>query len=114
MRWYDFMQRPGRFAGIGAPALLIERENRDIPIIHREPAMRLIVEIVAAILLICCVSVSSAAFVVSRPGRSPDGLNCSFSVSQNASPAVRCATIHRQCGRKFVSNDGGDRLLSAT
>jgi len=42
-----------------------------------------------------------------------DGLSCGFSVPENASPAVRCAAIKRQCGGKFYANACGDRLVSA-
>jgi hypothetical protein len=73
--------------------------------------MRLTIEIIAAALLVVCISASSAAFAAS--GRSADGLSCSFSVPQNASPAARCAAIKRQCGGKFYANYCGDKLLSA-
>ena len=46
-------------------------------------------------------------------GRSADGLGCSFSVAQAASPAARCAAIRRQCGGKFHAAHCGDKLLSA-
>jgi hypothetical protein len=76
--------------------------------------MRLTIEIVAAALLVFCISASSAAFAAEGHwGRSADGLNCSFSVAKSASPAARCAAIRRQCGGKFVANYCGDRLLSA-
>ena len=76
--------------------------------------IRLTIEIVAAALLLFCISASSAAFAAgSKAGRSADGLSCSFSVPQNASPALRCAAIRRQCGGKFYANYCGDRLLSA-
>jgi hypothetical protein len=52
--------------------------------------MRLTIEIIAALLLLLCVSVSSAAFATGKLGRSPDRLTCGFTVPQNASPAVRC------------------------
>jgi hypothetical protein len=74
--------------------------------------MRLTIEIIAAALLVVCVTASSAAFAAG--GRSADGLSCSFSVPQNASPAARCAAIKRQCGGKFYANYCGDKLLSAT
>jgi hypothetical protein len=73
--------------------------------------MRLTIEIIAAALLVVCISASSAAFAAG--GRSADGLSCSFSVPQNASPAARCAAIKRQCGGKFYANYCGDKLLSA-
>ena len=76
--------------------------------------IRLTIEIVAAALLLFCISASSAAFAAgSNAGRSADGLSCSFSLPQNASPALRCAAIRRQCGGKFYANYCGDRLLSA-
>jgi hypothetical protein len=76
--------------------------------------MRLIIEIAAAALLVCCISASSAAFATGgKIGRSADGLSCAFSVPANASPAARCAAIKRQCGGKFSANYCGDRMLSA-
>jgi hypothetical protein len=65
--------------------------------------MRLLIEILAAILLVCCVSVTSGA----------DGVSCGVSVPANASPAARCAAIKRQCGGKFYANSCGKYLLSA-
>ena len=75
--------------------------------------MRLVIEIVAAILLVCCVSVSSAAYAAGKMGRGGDGLSCGVSVPANASPAARCAAIKRQCGGKFYANYCGKYLLSA-
>ncbi len=75
--------------------------------------MRLAIEIIAAALLVCCITASSAAFAAGKPGRSADGLSCSFGVPANASPAARCAAIRRQCGGKFFANYCGDKLLSA-
>jgi hypothetical protein len=76
--------------------------------------MRLTIEIVAATLLMFCISASSAAFAADgHSGRRADGLSCSFSVAKSASPAARCAAIRRQCGGKFSANYCGDRLLSA-
>ena len=66
--------------------------------------MRLTIEIATAALLVVCISATSAA---------ADGLSCSFSVAQGASPAARCAAIKRQCGGKFYANTCGDKLLSA-
>ncbi len=74
--------------------------------------MRLTIEIVAAALLIFCISATSAAFAAVK-GRSADGLSCSFSVAKGAFPAARCAAIRSQCGRKFYANYCGDRMLSA-
>jgi len=48
-----------------------------------------------------------------KAARSADGVSCSFSVAQGASPAARCAAIKRQCGGKFYANYCGDKLLSA-
>ena len=76
--------------------------------------MRLIIEIAAATLLVFCISATSAAFAAGRPGKTADGLSCSFIVPATASPAARCAAIKRQCGGKFYANYCGDRLLSAT
>jgi len=75
--------------------------------------MRLTIEIIAAALLVVCITASSAAFAADRPGRSADGLSCSFGVPTDASPAARCAAIKRQCGGKFYANYCGDKLLSA-
>ena len=74
--------------------------------------MRLMIEIAAAALLVCCISASSAAFAAGKPGRSADGLSCAFSLPANASPATRCAAIRRQCGGKFTANYCGDKMLS--
>jgi hypothetical protein len=63
--------------------------------------MRLMIEIAAAVLLLFCISATSAAFAAGKAGKSADGLSCSFSVPANASPAARCASIKRQCGGKF-------------
>jgi hypothetical protein len=75
--------------------------------------MRLAIEIVAALLLLICVTVTSAASAAERPGRTADGLGCHFSLPQNASPVARCTAIRRQCGGKFYANYCGDRMLSA-
>ena len=75
--------------------------------------MRLVIEIAAATLLMFCISATSAAFAASKPGKSADGVSCSFSVAKDASPAVRCAAMKRQCGGKFYANYCGDKLLSA-
>jgi hypothetical protein len=75
--------------------------------------MRLTIEIATAALLMICISATSAAFAASKPGRSADGLSCSFSAAKNASPAARCAAIRRQCGGKFYANYCGDKMLSA-
>jgi hypothetical protein len=74
--------------------------------------MRLTIEIIAALLLVICISASSAALAAGRTGRSADGLTCSFTLPQNASPAARCAAIRRQCGGKFYANYCGDRLVA--
>jgi hypothetical protein len=75
--------------------------------------MRLMIEIAAAVLLMSCISVTSAAFAAGKAGKTADGLGCSFSVPANASPAARCAAIKRQCGGKFYANYCGDKMLSA-
>jgi hypothetical protein len=75
--------------------------------------MRLMIEIAAAALLVFCISATSAAFAAGKPGRSADGLGCTFSVPPNASPAARCAAMRRQCGGRFVANYCGGKLLSA-
>ena len=75
--------------------------------------MRLMIEIAAAALLVICISATSAAFAAGKAGRSADGMGCSFSVAQGASPAARCAALKRQCGGKFYANYCGDKLLSA-
>jgi hypothetical protein len=75
--------------------------------------MRLIIEIAAAALLVVCVSATSAALAAGKPGKSADGLACSFSVATNAAPAARCAAIKRQCGGKFYANYCGEKMLSA-
>jgi hypothetical protein len=75
--------------------------------------MRLIIEIVAAALLVFCISATSAAFAAGgNAPRTADGLGCSFSVPANASPAARCAAIRRQCGGKFFANYCGAKLVS--
>ena len=76
--------------------------------------MRLTIEIVVAVILVFCISATSAAFAAGgKTGRSADGVSCSFSVPANASPAARCAAIRKQCGGKFYANYCGDKLLSA-
>jgi len=74
--------------------------------------MRLTIEIIAALLLLVCVSGSSAAFAGAKAVRSADGLSCTFTVSPTASPATRCGAIRRQCGGKFHANYCGDRMLA--
>jgi hypothetical protein len=78
----------------------------------KEHAMRLMIEITAAALLMFCITATSAAFAAGKPGRSADGLGCSFSLPNNASPAARCAAMRRQCGGKFYANYCGGRMLS--
>lgn len=72
--------------------------------------MRLMIEIIAATLLVFCFAATSAAYAA---GRSADGTSCSFSVAANATPAARCAAIRRQCGGKFWANYCGGWLVSA-
>jgi hypothetical protein len=73
--------------------------------------MRLIIEIVAAVLLVCMITATSAA--AAATGRSADGLSCGFSVPANASPAQRCAAIKRQCGGTFWASACSGRLLAS-
>jgi hypothetical protein len=75
--------------------------------------MRLTIEILAAALLLFCITATSAAFAAGKGTRSADGLSCSFSAPKNASPVARCAAIRRQCGGKFYANYCGDKMLSA-
>ena len=72
--------------------------------------MRLVIEIIAAVLFVVCITATSAAFA---GGRSADGLSCAFSAPANASRAARCAAIRKQCGGKFYANTCGDKLVSA-
>src|SRR5438034_9065686 len=102
------MQGLDRFAGF-VPVFGAIVDHRGM--IGETRAMKLAIEILAAALLLICVSASSAAFAADKIGRSADGLSCSFSVPPNASPAARCAAIKRQCGGKFFANYCGDRLL---
>jgi hypothetical protein len=111
-----FMQGPGRFFGIrAAPHGARVKSGKHHPAItqDKDRAMRLTIEIIAAALLVFCISATSAAFAAGKAGRSADGLSCAFSLPANASPAARCAAIRRQCGGKFVANYCGDRMLSA-
>jgi hypothetical protein len=75
--------------------------------------MRLAIEIIAAVLLVFCITATSAAFAAGKTGRSADGLSCGFGLAQNASPAARCAAIKRQCGGKFYANACSGWMLSA-
>ena len=75
--------------------------------------MRLTIEIIAAALLVFCITATSAAFAAGKPANTADGLSCAFSAPARASPAARCAAIRRQCGGKFYANYCGDKLLSA-
>jgi len=75
--------------------------------------VRLLIEIIAAILLVCCVTVTSAAFAAGKMGGSGDGVSCGFSVPAKASPAQRCAAIRRQCGGKFWANYCSGYMVSA-
>ena len=72
--------------------------------------MRLMIEIIAATLLVFCLAATSAAFAA---GRSADGTSCSFSVAANATPASRCAAIRRHCGGKFYAGEVGARQRSS-
>lgn len=75
--------------------------------------MRLTIEIIAAALLVFCITATSAAFAAGKPAKSADSLSCAFSAPAGASPAARCAAIRKQCGGKFYANYCGDKLLSA-
>ena len=75
--------------------------------------MRVTIEIIAAALLMFCISATSAAFAAGKAGKSADGLSCSFGVAKPASPKARCAAIKKQCGGKFYANYCGDKMLSA-
>jgi hypothetical protein len=75
--------------------------------------MRLIIEIMTATLLVCCITATSAALAAEKTGVQAGGLSCSFTSPKAASPAARCAAIRRQCGGKFYANYCGDKLLSA-
>ena len=75
--------------------------------------MRLLIEILAAAILVFCITATSAAFAAGKMGRSADGVSCGISLPQNASPAARCAAIKRQCGGKFAANYCGDKMVSA-
>jgi hypothetical protein len=76
--------------------------------------MRLTIEIIAATVLLFCLTATGAAFAAGQTARSADGLGCSFSVATNASTAARCAAMKRQCGGKFWANYCSDKLLSAS
>ncbi|WP_407177332.1 hypothetical protein [Bradyrhizobium sp. STM 3562] len=73
--------------------------------------MRLAIEIIAALLLVLCVSVPSAAFA-GRLGHGADHVSCAFSVPHNATPATRCIAIKKQCGGKFYADYCGDKMLA--
>jgi hypothetical protein len=106
------MQGSGRIAAVRTPRFGdIVRTGADR--FGENRAMRLMIEIIAAALLVFCITATSAAFAAGKIGRTADGLSCSFSVPANALPAARCAAIQRQCGGKFYANYCGDKLLSA-
>jgi hypothetical protein len=50
--------------------------------------MRLTIEIIAATVLLFCLTATGAAFAAGQTARSADGLSCSFSVAKDASPAA--------------------------
>jgi hypothetical protein len=68
---------------------------------------RLVIEIIAALLLVICVTATSAAFAAGHIGRSADGLGCNISLPQNASPAARCA-------RSGGNAESSTRIIAAT
>jgi hypothetical protein len=72
--------------------------------------MRLMIEIVAAAVLVFCIAADGKP---AKTGVQADGTSCAFSVAKSASPAARCAAIRRQCGGKFYANACGDKMLSA-
>jgi hypothetical protein len=74
---------------------------------------RLVIEIIAALLLVVCVTATSAAFAAGKIGRTGDGLGRNISLPQGASPDARCAAISRECDGKFYANYCGDKMLSA-
>jgi len=96
-------------AHFGVMAAIVQHELITISGGH---TMRLAVEIVVTLFLTVCVGASSVAFAAPKPGHSAEGLSCSFSVPQNASPAQRCAAIRRQCGGKFYANYCGNKLVA--
>src|SRR5262249_14824292 len=98
--------RFGGTIGIEAAGSKLDRQG---VIVREDRTMKLLIEIAAAALLIICITVTSAAFA----GPGANGLICSFSAPQDASPAARCAAIKRQCGGKFYANYCGDKMLSA-
>jgi hypothetical protein len=110
------MQGPGRFTEF-CPWFLaaVVKIGRDVATNagREEHGMRILIEIVVAALLVCCISATSAAFAAdgkaTRPGVQAGGLSCVFSVARSASPAARCA----QCGGKFYASACGDKMLSA-
>jgi hypothetical protein len=79
-------------------------------------AMRLTIEILAASLLMFCISATGATFAAdgkpARTGVQAGGLSCAYSVAKSATPTARCAAIRRQCGGKFYANACGDKMLS--
>ena len=79
-----------------------------------ERAMRLMIEIAAAALLVFCISATSAAFAAGKAGRSADGLSCAFSVpptprprravprsagnaAENSTPIIAATSCCRRC-----------------
>src|SRR5664279_2719039 len=87
---HDFYARTGPICSALRNRLgdMVRPEKSDV--IWEGPAMRLTIEIVAAALLVFCITASSAAFAAGK-GRAADGVSCGFSVPANASPAARCA-----------------------
>src|ERR1700693_4356608 len=81
-----FMQGPGRFVPRYGRRLgdIVRQEKSDVANVWKVPAMRLTIEIVAAALLVVCISASSAAFAAGKMGRTADGVSCGFSVPANA------------------------------
>jgi hypothetical protein len=78
----NFMQIAGRFAR--APTIRIGVMLSSVALAREVRAMRLAIEIIAAVLFVCCITATSAAFAADKIGHSADGL--SFSASANAAP----------------------------
>src|SRR5258708_13690802 len=114
------MQAPGRFTQFCPDriAAMMEPDPMARPNeVREEYTMRLVIEIAAAVLLVICISATSAAFAADgkavKTGVQADGLSCAFSVAKSASPAARCAAIRRQCGGKIFPHACGGQMLAA-
>src|SRR5260370_8780796 len=82
--WFLCKDRADFVTPAHAPALVIwfgDRENRKTRSrdnLGKDPAMRLTIEIIAAALLVCCISATSPAFPAGKPGRRPASLTFAF------------------------------------